>query len=476
VSFSRPAAAIVVAVFALALVLLATGGSIPVGDLGSSSSVDLTRTWLSDTERQATGNHHAATGARIDGQGRVFAPISGGVHDHAAGAEVGGHDHAHGDSYAAHDHASHSSSCGLYALNGSTGGIAWQRTVPAANCSIHSIADPSVADVTSDAGPEVLATSTTETLTAYRSGDGATAFQRPLAAHGYVRPIVANLTPDPGPEILAVDVTGNATVFASAADAAPSADAVDTDGSSTTTWALRWSVDLDGLVWAEPQVVDLNGDGRPTAVIAVGDGRIVALDPDGTVVWNRSVLQETDGLTWATSVDATSSPGRSIVAASSGGTVVRVDGDGTVAWRRDLGDYAAVRATRDAGPGNGGADASAPAAVYATNRAGDLLALDARSGDTRWRTSLTDADVQMTPPPSIANVVGGPEPELVAVTNDGQVHVLDPVDGTILASDGRSAPVFTHASLVDLDGDPQREIVVTYGDGRIGRFDASGAD
>jgi outer membrane protein assembly factor BamB len=474
VSFSRRTAVLGAAVLGLALVL--TVGSIPGGDVGSSSTVELTRTWLSDTHRQASGNHHAATGARIDGQGRVFAPISGGVHD-----DDGGHDHAaghdHGDGHGQSQADGHvttttpSSSCGLYALNGSTGEIEWRRTVPAANCSIHSIGDPTVVDVTADAGPAVLATSTTERLTAYHASHGATLFERRLRAHGYTRPIVANLTSEAGPEMLAVDVQGNATLFASDADPAPADGDVD---DSRTPWARRWSVDLDGFVWAEPQVVDLNGDGRSTVTIAVGDGRVVAIDPDGSVRWNRSGLPGTDGLTWATSVDAGSAPGRSIVVASSGGMVVRVAGDGTVSWRRDLGAYAAVRATRDAGSRDRSADADADdgGVVYATNRAGDLLALDARSGETLWETTLTDADVQMTPPPSIGDVAGGPAPELVAVTNDGGVHVVDPRDGTMLASGGRSTSIFTHASLVDLDADQAQEIVVTYGDGRIARFDA----
>jgi outer membrane protein assembly factor BamB len=494
------------AFLAVALFLLVTGGSVPIADFdGSSNDVTLSRTWLSDTERQATGNHHAATGARIDAQGRVFAPISGGVHDGPAGegadtASADGHathDHAHGGhdrTDEGHDHAhggdgdtTPTSSCGLYALNGSTGAIEWQRTVPPANCSIHSIADPTVADVTADGTPEVLATSTTETLRAYQAADGADVFARPLAAHGYTRPIVANLTASPGPEILAVDVQGNVTAFASAAESGGPARP-GTDSTADRVPIREWSVDLDGFVWAEPQVVDLagdglSGDGRRAVAIALGDGRIVALDSDGRVAWNRSVLPGTDGLTWATSVD--SEAGRSIVAASSGGYVVSVDTSGEVGWRRDLGDYAAVRATRGVGTNASRSDAagttppsdpagSTPPLVYATNRAGDLHALDARNGETVWRTSLTDADVQMTPPPSIGDVAGGPAPELVALTNDGQVHVVDPADGTILASGGRSTPIFTHATLVDLDADSKREIVVTYGDGRIARFDASG--
>jgi outer membrane protein assembly factor BamB len=105
--------------------------------------------------------------------------------------------------------------------------------------------------------------------------------------------------------------------------------------------------------------------------------------------------------------------------------------------------------------------------VYATARDGELRSLDAATGETEWTTALTAADVQMAPPPSLGDLDGDGDPELVAVTNDGIVRVLDPGTGSVLATYERDASVYTHATLADLDADGRAEVYVPYGDGRV---------
>jgi outer membrane protein assembly factor BamB len=105
--------------------------------------------------------------------------------------------------------------------------------------------------------------------------------------------------------------------------------------------------------------------------------------------------------------------------------------------------------------------------VYATARDGVLRSLDARTGETEWTTTLTEGDVQMTPPPSLGDLDGDGNPELVAVTNDGIVRVVDPGTGAIRATYERDASVYTHATLADLDADGKSEVYVPYGDGRV---------
>ena len=75
----------------------------------------------------------------------------------------------------------------------------------------------------------------------------------------------------------------------------------------------------------------------------------------------------------------------------------------------------------------------------------------------------------MTPPPSLGDVDGDGAPEVVAVTNDGLVSVVDPASGDILATYEREGdvPIWTHPTLADTDGDGTAEIYVAYGDGRI---------
>lgn len=131
-------------------------------------------------------------------------------------------------------------------------------------------------------------------------------------------------------------------------------------------------------------------------------------------------------------------PAREVVAATPGGHVAAFDGaSGTLEWRRDLGAYAAVRAVGDA-------DRDGVTEVYATARDGGLRALAGTDGSVEWNATLTAADVRMTPPPILAGVDGDRTEELVAATNDGRVRVVDPDDGTVLASYRRPVPIYTH--------------------------------
>jgi outer membrane protein assembly factor BamB len=145
--------------------------------------------------------------------------------------------------------------------------------------------------------------------------------------------------------------------------------------------------------------------------------------------------------------------------------VTAFDGaSGETDWSRDIGAFAAVHALGD-GDGDGEQE------VYATARDGVLRALNAETGETEWTTTLTTADVQMTPPPAMGDVDGDGDPELVAPSNDGVVNVVDPADGSVLATHEREATINTHPDLADTDDDGDPEAFVMYADGRVAGFD-----
>ena len=117
-------------VVVLVVVAAALGGVAVYGFSIGSNDAGLQTVWVSDTARPVLGNHHAPTAGRVDGQPVVYAPISG--------------------NYS-------STQCALIALNATTGEKRWDYRVPAKDCTIHSVADPAIADVDGDGTEEVLA-------------------------------------------------------------------------------------------------------------------------------------------------------------------------------------------------------------------------------------------------------------------------------------------------------------------------------
>ncbi|RDI71399.1 hypothetical protein DWB78_06480 [Halopelagius longus] len=403
---------VVTALVALVVVggLLAVAGYGLVGADGGT----LSATWVSDTGRQISSNHHSAAVA----DGTVYAPISG---------------------------ADGSDGCALVAIDAERGETRWQHGIPPANCTIHSVADPAVADVTGDGAPEVVAATTEKEVTGFDPEDGDVAFRHELSDYGYTKPVVADIAPAPGEELVVVDVTG--TVFV-----------VGADGSE------RWTYAFEEYVWARPAVDDFDSDGRAELLVAGRSGTAVLFSGNGSVEW-RSPVADGDSVTWATTGQADGDDAVEAVFSTVDGDVVAVDGaDGSVEWRRNVGEFAAVNALSA-----GGSDGAA--VVYATSKDGSVRALDAETGAVEWTTEIVTERVQMMPPPSVGDVDGDGDEELVAPGNDGSVTVLDPETGDVLATYARDAPIFAPATLSDENGDGAAEAYVVYADGRVVRLE-----
>jgi outer membrane protein assembly factor BamB len=105
--------------------------------------------------------------------------------------------------------------------------------------------------------------------------------------------------------------------------------------------------------------------------------------------------------------------------------------------------------------------------VYAGLSDGRVLALDGRTGERRWLTTLEDTDQGITPPPAVGDLNGDGTVEVVAVTSTGRVSVLDGETGSVRATYRRDVPIYTYATVADLDGDEVDELFVRYGDGRV---------
>lgn len=394
------------AVFLLAFAFVAIAAFGVVQLVGSGGT--LAELWVSNTAQDAIGNHHAPTTGRIDGETVVVAPVNV--------------PRSSGD-------------CTLVAFTTELE-ERWRATVEPDACNIHAFGDPIVADLDGDGSDEVFVATTEAVVHAYDLETGREVFARDLAGWGYAAPVVADFAPADGRELVVADMSGGVFVFDS-------------------TGSLLWSRNLSTIT-APIFVGDFDDDG--TAELAVGEGKnVTLLEPDGTVARRVPVG---GSVTWMT-VGRADDGALEVVAATRNGRVVAVDGrTGAVEWTQGYDDLAAVHAFGD-GDGDGQAE------VYAVAKDGTLRALDASDGTVEWTTTLTTADVQMTPPPALGDLDGDGTPELVAVSQDGVVSVVDPNSGEIVDTYERDVPIWMWPTLADLDGDGALEILVVYGDGRV---------
>lgn len=397
----------VAVLFFLLIVLLSVGvlgGAQMVGGGGT-----LTEVWVSDTARDAIGNHHAPAVTQIGNETVVLAPVN-------APRKVG--------------------NCALVAFNTELE-EKWQATVSSDACNIHAFGDPTVADLDEDGNREVFVATTEDTVHAYDLRTGREEFSQELAGWGYAAPVVTDFTPSEGRELIVADLTRGVFVF-------------DSNGS------LLWSRNLSGTI-SPLFVEDFDGDG--TRELAIGEGKNVTLvEPDGTVSQQTRVG---GSVTWMTAGQADDDDALELVTASSNGRVVAVDGGtGDVKWTKQYDRVAAVYAFGDG-------DADGQTEVYAVAKDGKLRALDANDGSVEWTTTLTTENVQMTPPPALGDLDGDGDLELAVVSQDGVVSVVNPKSGETIDSYKRDVPIWMRPTLADLDGDGTLEVLVTYGDGRI---------
>lgn len=373
------------------------------------ADVELVERWTAGTS-SIEGNHHAAAAGRVDGEAVVAVPLGG------TRGETG---------------------CRLLALDGE-GATRWEADVPVDACTIHAVADPTIADFVCDDTPELLVATTEEAVVAYDPLTGDVVFRYPLSNYGYTKPVVADVIGDATPELVVSDVDGTLAV-------------VRPDGSTV------WRRPLDAYSWSAPAVADFDDSPGEEVVLGLGNGTAIAFTPRGGVAWTTRIE---GAITWTGDGNVDADPARELLVATAAGEVAAMDGaSGEVEWTRTVEKFAAVSPPAD-GDGDGSIE------VYATDASGTLYALDGATGETEWTTTLTDVDVQMTPPPVVGDVTGDGEPDLVATTNDGQVLVVDPADGTVRARYERDAAIYTHATLADTDGDGTQEVYVVYGDGR----------
>jgi outer membrane protein assembly factor BamB len=378
-----------------------------------SEGGELTEQWVSETARGYQQNHHPITAATTDKGVIIVAPIN----------DIG--------------KTATNTSCALVRLNKSSGDVVWRSGLAPANCTTHSLPDATIAELDDDGTREILIARGDHTLTVYDAATGTIEWRYPTSYLGYSRPAVGNLLPAAGKEVVVVDLNGQLSVVH--------------NGGSTA-----WQRNLSASTWASPFIADFDGDGASEIAVGTADG-VSLFERDGERAWrtNGSVL-------WMVTAPVDTDPAPELIVANDiKQRVSAIDGaTGRVIWSQPLESIPALHAVGD-GDGDGMSE------VYVGVSGGRVSALTVKNGTVEWTTDLTQDDRGVMPPPSLGDLDGDGTPKLVAVTPNGVVTVLDPNTGEQLATYKREVPIWIHPTLVDLDADGQKEILVLYGDGRV---------
>ena len=413
-----------IAALAVSLVVVGVGGFAAGGSL--------TEVWISDTPRDNRVNHHAVGVG--PGDDVIVAPVS----------EV---------PYS--DAPITNRSCSLVRVHPDNGSTVWRNGMPADDCFTHALTQPAIEDIDDDGRQEVVGSTTEEALVVHEATTGRETYRLPLVSYGYGRPTLADFRPTAGTEIVTSDITGHVLAATAAGDELWRVSLNETFAQQVSAYDQRVSV------YDAPAVVDVDADDRREVVVGTSQG-VAVIAGNGSVEYTAPV--SADDIVVA---QADSDPAREIVVAASGRVTAIDGGDGSREWERSFSGMNRIRQT--ANP-----DGSGPT-LYVGRVNGEVVALNAQTGETEWKTTVATGEDATLPPPVVADVTGDDSVEVITVTNSGRVAVLDAVSGEELARYERSVPIWTVPTPADIDDDSRAELLVRYGDGRVVALDYAGS-
>lgn len=388
--------------------LLPAGGVLAAGCLNAGRSTtpgSLSVEWVGGDAATYDGNHHGMAAADVDGRPVLGVPRNDFDEE----------------------------GCDVVAIDDS-GQVLWDVPLAMGDCNPHAIGHVGVGAPNGDDRPAFLVAMEAGDVIAYDAATGQETFRATdlLESIGFSAPVATDLSGDGTPELAVTDFAGNLSI-------------VRPDGS------IVWTAALESPVHLTPIAADLTTDGDPNLAVNSGrlPGEVICFDGDGEVAWRAE--RDDAALSWS----LVERRDTSAIALTDRDRVALLDGrTGESLWSTALDRDARV------GPGDGNS-------VFATARDGVVRALDLGDGTVRWETKLSEERVRMVSP-AVGAVSGGSTTNVVATTYDGTVAVLDATAGELLASRELDVGLFTPPVLVDVTEDGRDDVLLLYGDARVG--------
>ena len=226
---------------------------------------------------------------------------------------------------------------------------------------------------------------------------------------------------------------------------------------------VLWRKPVGGIEWGNALWADLDGDGQDEAVAGTEKEGVVALKANGDVLWTTKTLPSGRGLTITCPIAATDLDGDKkceIFGIDNWGPFC-LNPDGTFRWYTPTGSMfisAPTLAYLD--------ESSNPSVICCSKDLNAVNVFDAMTGALKWSSPmLAFPNTYSASSIAVGTLIGNEHntPDIVVGDNAGNLYCLSS-DGQILWTFSVNDKVSLAATLGDVDGDDEVEVLVSSAD------------
>ena len=305
-------------------------------------------------------------------------------------------------------------------------------------------ATPAICDVNGDKFLDVIVADSNGFVMALDGVEGKVIFEAEAIDRILASPVAGDLSGDGIDDVVVASNSGIVLAL---------------NGKGQTLWKSEPSLNL-GDIFNRPVLAELNGDGISDVVVPTANKGLVALDgAHGWEIWNTTEMTRGKTITSPVRADINRDGNSDFVALTDDGHVLAVTSQKGKVWK--IWD-AQVPAINYASPLY--LDLGEQGLIVVASKSQGLVALNAENGRMAW-TAKIEKDFFASPIAVDAN--GDKVPDVLAVSFEGDIHVLDALTGDEIWSAALGVKVQATPALFDLTGDGLKDLVLLDSIGNI---------
>lgn len=318
-------------------------------------------------------------------------------------------------------------------------GLVWAQSLPDER---QVPTTPVIADINGDGVLDAIVADARGYILALDGEEGKRIFDVDVADRILAPPVTGDLTGNQQSDIVIGTHGGNVMAL---------------DGHGQVLWRAS-NLELGSIV-NRPVLHDINGDGLPDVILPTENKGLVALDgARGWKIWDTEEMTRGNIVSSPLSVDVNRDEIMDFISVTERGHLVAVSAQGDRVWQLW---QAQVPEMLYASPAFARVDQGG--LVIAATRSG-LTAVRANSGRMAWQTSISG---DFFASPVVADVIGDGVLEVVAITQEGVIHLLNASNGDETWSATLGTRVFASPALFDFTGNRLPDILVLGRDGTL---------